>query len=229
MRRACRWWCCTADRAAGSTSIAPALLRSRLLPHHRLRPARRGTLHAARGAARQHHAASDRGPGGPAPAPGRGALARVRRVPGAAPWRSPTARAHPERCLGLVLRGIFLCRRHEIDWFLYGMRTIFPEAWRTHSPGIPPQRNASDLLDAYWRRLDDPDSAVRMAAARAWSVYEGACSTLLPNADTVAYFASDRVALGLARIEAHYFRAPGVPGRRTSCSPIWSPCGRCPE
>jgi proline iminopeptidase len=118
------------------------------------------------------------------------------------------AQTHPLRCLGLVLRGIFLCRRHEIDWFLYGMRTIFPEDWRALAEHIPAAER-KDLLDAYWRRLDDPDSAVRVAAARAWSEYEGACSTLLPNADAVAYFASDRVALGLARIEAHYFRHQG--------------------
>lgn len=118
------------------------------------------------------------------------------------------AQAHPQRCLGLVLRGIFLCRRHEIDWFLYGMRTIFPEDWHALAEHIPAAER-KDLLDAYWRRLDDPDSAVRVAAARAWSRYEGACSTLLPDADAVAYFASDRVALGLARIEAHYFRHRG--------------------
>ena len=129
------------------------------------------------------------------------------------------AQTHPQRCLGLVLRGIFLCRRHEIDWFLYGMRTIFPEDWRALAEHIPAaERN--DLLDAYWRRLDDPDSAVRVAAARAWSRYEGACSTLLPNADAVAYFASDRVALGLARIEAHYFRHQRVPGRRRAARPL---------
>ncbi len=118
------------------------------------------------------------------------------------------AQAHPQRCLGLVLRGIFLCRPQEVDWFLYGMRIVFPEDWRAFAEPIP-EAERQDLLDAYWRRLDDPDAAVRVTAARAWSRYEGACSTLLPNPDTVAYFASDRVALGLARIEAHYFRHNG--------------------
>jgi proline iminopeptidase len=118
------------------------------------------------------------------------------------------AQAHPQRCLGLVLRGIFLCRRNEIDWFLYGMRMVFPEDWRALAEHIP-EAERKDLLDAYWQRLDDPDPAVRVAAARAWSRYEGACSTLLPDAEAVAYFASDRVALGLARIEAHYFRHNG--------------------
>lgn len=118
------------------------------------------------------------------------------------------AQARPQHCLGLVLRGIFLCRRSEIDWFLYGMRNVFPEDWRSFAGHVPEQER-QDLLAAYWRRLDDPDPAVQIAAARAWSTYEGACSTLLPSADTVAYFSGDRVALGLARIEAHYFRHGG--------------------
>ncbi|HYL47851.1 MAG TPA: prolyl aminopeptidase [Stellaceae bacterium] len=115
------------------------------------------------------------------------------------------AEAHPERCSGLVLRGIFLCRQSEIDWFLYGMRAVFPEAWRNFS-GFIPENEHADLLAAYTRRLMDPTPAVHMPAARAWSTYEGVCSTLLPSPDTVAAFGEDRMALGLARIEAHYFR-----------------------
>jgi proline iminopeptidase len=114
------------------------------------------------------------------------------------------AQAHPERCTGLVLRGIFLCRPAEIDWFLYGVRTLFPEAWRAFATAIP-LAERGDLLAAYYRRLVDPDPAVHMPAARAWGTYEGACSTLRPSPETVAYFAGDVVALGLARIEAHYF------------------------
>ena len=114
------------------------------------------------------------------------------------------AEAHPENCRGLVLRGIFLCRKSEIDWFLYSLRTFFPEAWREFCSVIP-ERERKDLLTAYYRRLTDPDPRVHMPAARAWSIYEGSCSTLLPSPATVAYFAADNVALGLARIEAHYF------------------------
>lgn len=112
--------------------------------------------------------------------------------------------AHPDRCTGLILRGIFLCRKSEIDWFLYGLRNLFPEAWRAFSGAIP-ENERGDLLAAYYRRLTDPDPAVHMPAARAWSIYEGSCSTLLPSPETVAYFAGDVVALGLSRIEAHYF------------------------
>lgn len=114
------------------------------------------------------------------------------------------AETHPARCLGLVLRGIFLCRPSEVEWFLYGMRAVFPEAWRAFT-GFVPDAERGDLLMAYYRRLTDPDPAVHMPAARAWSTYEGACSTLLPSPDTVAAFGEDRMALGLARIEAHYF------------------------
>ena len=123
-------------------------------------------------------------------------------------WGSTLALAyaieHPERCSGLILRGIFLCRRSEIDWFLYGVRNFFPEAWRAFV-SIIPEDERGDLLSAYYKRLTHPDAAVHMPAARAWSIYEGSCSTLLASPETVAYFASDVVALGLARIEAHYF------------------------
>lgn len=118
------------------------------------------------------------------------------------------AQTHPGAVTALVLRGIFLCRRAEIDWFLYGMRTIYPERWADFA-GFVPEAERDDLLGAYHRRLIDPDPAVHLPAARAWSTYEGACSTLLPSPETVAAFGADGIALGLARIEAHYF-ANGV-------------------
>src|SRR5438034_9473780 len=77
------------------------------------------------------------------------------------------AQAHPERPLGLVLRGIFLCRTLEIDWFLCGMRFLFPEPWRAFSGFIPPSERG-DLLRAYHRRLTDPDPDVNMQEAYAW-------------------------------------------------------------
>jgi proline iminopeptidase len=114
------------------------------------------------------------------------------------------AEAHPDRCTGLILRGIFLCRKSEIDWFLYDLKNLFPEAWHTFA-GYIPESERGDLLKAYYKRLTDPDPAIHMPAARAWGRYEGSCSTLLPSPETVAYFGGDVVALGLARIEAHYF------------------------
>lgn len=112
--------------------------------------------------------------------------------------------AHPDRCLGFVLRGIFLCRPSEIDWFLYGMRNVFPDIWRNFAEFIPAAER-DDLLGAYRKRLEDPDPAVHLPAARTWSLYEGACSTLMPSEDAMRHFGDDGVALGLARIEAHYF------------------------
>lgn len=124
-------------------------------------------------------------------------------------WGSTLALAyaehHPERVRGLALRGIFLCRKSEIQWFLYGLREFAPEAWRAFAGHIP-EAERGDLLAAYWQRLMDPNPAVHLPAARAWSVYEGSCSTLLPSPETVRAFSTDTLALGLARMEAHYFR-----------------------
>jgi proline iminopeptidase len=114
------------------------------------------------------------------------------------------AQACPERVAGAVLRGVFLGRDSEVDWFLHGLAAVFPDA-HANFVGYLPEQDRGDILGAYLRRLTDTDAAVHMPAARAWSVYEGSCSTLLPSPDTVASFAQDRIALGLARIEAHYF------------------------
>lgn len=121
-------------------------------------------------------------------------------------WGSTLALAygqtHPERCLGFVLRGIFLGRASEIEWFLYGLRQIFPEPWRRFAEMLP-REERPDLLRGYLKRLFDPDPRVHLTFARAWSEYEGSCSTLLPNPELVRHFADE--ALGLARLEAHYF------------------------
>ena len=114
------------------------------------------------------------------------------------------AQAHPEAVTGAVLRGIFLGRAAEVEWFLHGLARVFPEAHAAFS-GFLPENERADLLASYLRRLSDPDPRVHGPAARSWSVYEGSCSTLLPSFEAVSAFAQDRSALGLARIEAHYF------------------------
>ncbi len=114
------------------------------------------------------------------------------------------AQAYPQHVIGLVLRGVFLGRRQEVEWFLHGLEAVFPDAHAAFV-GFLPEAERGDVLGGYLRRLTHPDPAIHMPAARAWSVYEGSCSTLLPSPDTVASFAQDRTALGLARIEAHYF------------------------
>ena len=112
--------------------------------------------------------------------------------------------AHPERCLGFVLRGIFLGRQAELDWFMHGMGRFFPDVRRKFVAALPAaERN--DLLANYYWRLTDADPAVHLPVAHAWSRYEGACSSLLPNPELVALFDDDAAALALARIEAHYF------------------------
>ena len=115
------------------------------------------------------------------------------------------AQAHPARVSALMIRGIFLGTRAEIDWFLYGMAKVFPENWRTFAAAVP-EHERGDLMAAYQKRLNDPDPKVHLPAARAWSIYEGSCSTLLPSPQTVAAFGEERHALGLSRIEAHYFQ-----------------------
>jgi len=123
-------------------------------------------------------------------------------------WGSTLALAYTQACpwrvIGCVLRGVFLGRPHEVDWFLNGLRIVFPDA-HANFVGFLPEGERHDVLGGYLRRLIDPDPMVHLPAARAWSVYEGSCSTLLPSPDTVASFAQDRTALGLARIEAYYF------------------------
>lgn len=112
--------------------------------------------------------------------------------------------AHSAQCLGFVLRGIFLCRSTEIDWFLYGIKHFFPEAQRDLAEFIPADER-EDLLHAYHRRLNDPDPEIHLPAARAWARFEASCSTLRPDPKLVATFGADHHALSLARIEAHYF------------------------
>ncbi|HJV53706.1 MAG TPA: prolyl aminopeptidase [Noviherbaspirillum sp.] len=127
-------------------------------------------------------------------------------------WGSTLAlaygQAHPECCLGFVLRGIFLCTRAEIDWFLNGIRWFFPEVHAQFVAPIPPEERA-DLLQAYARRLFSEDPAVYLPAARSWSRYEGSCLFLRPDPEAIDDFSSDAVALGVGRLEAHYFLHDG--------------------
>jgi len=114
------------------------------------------------------------------------------------------AQAHPTRVAACVLRGVFLGRPEEVEWFLHGIATVFPDAHAAFTSFLP-ENERNDILGNYLHRLTNPDPAIHGPAARAWSVYEGSCSTLLPSPETVTSFAQDRTALGLARIEAHYF------------------------
>jgi proline iminopeptidase len=114
------------------------------------------------------------------------------------------AQAHPQAVMGAILRGIFLGRQSEVEWFLHGLARVFPDAHAAFTQFLP-EAERGDLLGNYLKRLTDPDPQIHGPAARTWSIYEGSCSTLLPSFEAVSAFAQDRSAIGLARIEAYYF------------------------
>jgi proline iminopeptidase len=115
------------------------------------------------------------------------------------------AQAHPDKVLGLVLRGIFLCRQQDIDWFFQqGASRLFPEAWQAFLQPIP-KNERQDMIAAYHRRLTSDNELERMAAAKAWSIWEGSTSTLRPSSSVMDYFSDPHTALSIARIECHYF------------------------
>lgn len=115
------------------------------------------------------------------------------------------AETHPERATALVLRGIFLCRPKEISWFYQeGANAIFPDVWEQYVSVIP-EAERGNMLEAYYERLTSKDESIRLEAARAWSVWEGSTSKLIPDENLINDFAEAHKALSLARIEAHYF------------------------
>lgn len=115
------------------------------------------------------------------------------------------AQTHPDRVLDLVLRGIFMLRRWELEWFYQeGASRLFPDAWTSYINAIPAVERA-DLISAYHRRLTSDDRSVRLAAAKAWSVWEGATSLLRPDSAFISAHEDPSFALAFARIESHYF------------------------
>lgn len=115
------------------------------------------------------------------------------------------AETHPDRVTDMVLRGIFTVRREEIAWYYQeGASWLYPDLWESFLAPIPAEER-SDLVAAYRRRLVADDPAVRLEAARAWSLWEGQTITLLPNPALREVFAQDEYALAFARIENHYF------------------------
>lgn len=115
------------------------------------------------------------------------------------------AQEFPERCKSLVLRGIWLLREEELDWWLYGIRMIQPELWQAFA-GFIPEEEQGDLLEAYWKRLTGEDRELALQAAKHWATYEIACCTLLPNPEFASHFDDPDAAWAVARLEAHYFR-----------------------
>ncbi|MEO5876738.1 MAG: prolyl aminopeptidase [Streptosporangiaceae bacterium] len=119
------------------------------------------------------------------------------------------AETHPDRVTELVLRGIFMLRPFELFWFYeYGASLLFPDLWESYVEPIP-EDERENLVAAFAERLNDPDPAVRLPAARAWATWEGATITLLPNRKQVDEFADPDFAVAFARIENHYFTHAG--------------------
>ncbi|MER2604681.1 MAG: prolyl aminopeptidase [Siculibacillus sp.] len=115
------------------------------------------------------------------------------------------AETHPERVSELLLRGIFTLRRKELEWFYQeGASLIFPDLFEPYRDLIP-EDERGDMIAAYHRRLTGADEALRLEAAKRWSVWEGSTLSLLPDPARVAAFADAHYALAFARIEAHYF------------------------
>jgi proline iminopeptidase len=115
------------------------------------------------------------------------------------------AQSHPQQVSELVLRGIFMLRRWELEWFYQqGCSRLFPDAWQDYLTPIPEVERA-DLISAYHRRLTSDDPAARIAAARAWSVWEASTSFLLQDPGFIDAHRGEAFALAFARIEAHYF------------------------
>jgi proline iminopeptidase len=126
-------------------------------------------------------------------------------------WGSTLALAyagrHPERVTELVLRGIFLLRRRELDWFYeegQGASALYPDYWEHFVAPIPPAER-DDMMQAYYRRLTGSDRKTALAAARAWAIWEGSTSFLLTDEDTLRKWGEEEFALAVARIECHYF------------------------
>ncbi len=115
------------------------------------------------------------------------------------------AQTHPQRVLGLVLRGIFLCRNEDIEWFYqHGASEIFPDYWQDYLAEIDAHER-DNMVAAYYKKLTASDLQVRRQAAYQWSIWEGRASTLRANKNVAGHFANDHVALSLATIECHYF------------------------
>lgn len=115
------------------------------------------------------------------------------------------AETHPERVSELVVRGVYMLTRAELDWYYqFGVSEMFPDKWERFIAPIPPEER-HEMMRAYHRRLTSDDRATRLAAAKAWSIWEGETITLLPEPETSTRFEEEEFADAFARIENHFF------------------------
>src|SRR3569833_1473032 len=116
---------------------------------------------------------------------------------------------HPERVEALVLRGIFLLTRRELNWFYQdGASMIFPDAWERFLAPIPADERG-DLIGAYHRRLTSPDRQTQLKAAAAWSQWEGDTISIRGPEARPPKFNEAEFAVAFARIECHFFHNGG--------------------
>lgn len=114
------------------------------------------------------------------------------------------AAKHANKCISMILRGIFLMEVEDIEWFIYTNKNVFPEAWEQFISVIPEQEH-NNLLEAYYKRLTGDDKEEQLKCAMAWSLYESACSTLIPNYEIITTDEQKDAALSISIIECHYF------------------------
>ncbi len=114
------------------------------------------------------------------------------------------ASKHADKCLSMILRGIFLMEKSDLQWFIYDNKHVFPEAWEQFS-SIIPENERDDLLSAYHKRLTSDDKEIQLEAAMSWSLYESACASLIPNYEIITTQEQKDQALAISVIECHYF------------------------
>ncbi|MEK7802255.1 MAG: prolyl aminopeptidase [Pseudomonadota bacterium] len=126
-------------------------------------------------------------------------------------WGSTLSLAYaiqnPDKCISLILRSIFLMEHNEIDWYINGMQTIFPEAWE----GFAAYAGGTDILKTYYDRLTSTNDVIAIEAAIHWNAYESACASFFPLKETLTSDEQKYYALAMAKIEAHYFSTQLIP------------------
>lgn len=118
--------------------------------------------------------------------------------------------SHPQTCRSLILRGIFLMEQDEIDWFLYGLRHVYPDEWETFTQDIP-EIERHDLLSAFHVRLNNPDPRIALTSAIKWAQYESHCANLIKKEHPIITENDRAFALAISRIECHYFMNEVIP------------------
>jgi proline iminopeptidase len=114
------------------------------------------------------------------------------------------AEEHPDRCLGIFVRGIFLGRRHDLDWFFSAGKAVFPDVWDTFV-GYLPEDEREDFFDGFAKRILSPDREIYLPACQAWAAYELSCFKIIPDPEAIAASTAESFCVPYARMNIHYF------------------------